>query len=202
VPVQFVGPLAGQNVGNLFDVLVSSSGQALCGKRVSQRLRFHIGRAVTHHDDVSVFWQSLGDLNGSPDSVSGLQGRDDTLKLSAQSECTESLLISCNNVLGSARVLQPSVLRSNSLNSSVRNETSVSGPIRDSRRSATDWVVQTGGNGMSLHDLTGRRLQQVGSYSMQDTGLSESQGGRVSSGLNTWKGSGLAISYRSAGAAK
>jgi hypothetical protein len=75
----------------------------------------HIDRAITHHDDVGVFWQSLGDLNRSPDGVSGLQGGNDTLELSAQSECTKSLLVIGNNVLGSARVLQPSVLGSDSL---------------------------------------------------------------------------------------
>jgi hypothetical protein len=42
-----------------------------------------IAHCQTHHDDVGVFWQGLGDLYGSPNSVRRLEGGNDTLELGA-----------------------------------------------------------------------------------------------------------------------
>ena len=112
---------------------------------LSIALESHVDRAVTHHDDIGVFWQSLGNLNGSPDGVSGLQGGNNTLELSAQSECTESLLVVGDNVLGSARVLQPGVLGSDSLSG-----------VGNARQSMCLWIISRS-FGSSLGSLNQRK---------------------------------------------
>jgi hypothetical protein len=49
----------------------------------------------------------------------------------------------------------------------------------------THGVIETGRDGVGLHDLTRRRLQEVSSYSVQNTRLSERQSCRVTGGLDT-----------------
>jgi len=72
-------------------------------------------RIRTHHDNVGVFWQRLGDLDGSPDGVRRLEGGDDTFELGAETESSEGFLVVGDNVFGPSRVLQPGVLGTDTL---------------------------------------------------------------------------------------
>jgi hypothetical protein len=95
--------------------------------------------------------------------------RDNSFLLRQNSETSQSLFIRGDNVLCTTRVLQPSVFRTDTLTNKPLNEL----PQTISDVDETYWVIETGGDGMRLHDLTVLGLKQVGLDTMQDTGSTQ-----------------------------
>lgn len=112
-------------------------------------------REGTDHDDVVVLGESLGEEDGRPDGVGSLERRDDTLHLGTHPESSQRLLVRRGDVLGATSVLQPRVLGA------------------DSR------VVETGGDRVRASDLSFRRLEDVGAYTVEDSLRPHREGRRV-----------------------
>lgn len=96
--------------------------------------------------------------------MSRLEGRDDSLLLRTCSESHESILVSRCDVFRSTTILQPSVFGT------------------DTR------VIESGRDGVGADDLTDGGLKDVGANSVEDSGGTLGEGGRVEVGVHAVSG--------------
>lgn len=72
-----------------------------------------LSRLKDLHDDVLLFWQRLGQLHTTPETVRRLQCRDDTLEFGDHLESLKTLEVIGNDVFGSAGVFEMRVFLAN-----------------------------------------------------------------------------------------
>lgn len=130
-------------------------------KLISDALNILITTTRQADNNVLILLHGLGQFKSAPDTVRRLQRRDDTLQLTHQAETLKGLSVRGSHELGTLGILPVGQL------------------------GADTGVIETGGDGVGVLDLTELVLQDVGADTVQNTLTTGGKGGTVAGSVDT-----------------